>query len=271
MTAGARIGAAALVAALGARACSSRPSRSRIRSATSRSTTSRRCASRRTRSRSTSSSTAPRSRRSRSGSASTSTAMATLQRRRARRPSARPPARRSRPISGLAVGGSRLAPTVVAAGLTFPPGAGGLPTMRLVCEYAAALAGADRARRPRSPSRTASFAERIGWREIVVLGDGTSVAAADATAVDPAGVSNRLTSYPAGSADASRSTCARLRSSVTPGGPMLAAWSAPDAQAVVAPAQAAGDGSAAGSGQRPSGRSPRCPAGSARTSPRSST
>ena len=39
-------------------------------------------------------------------------------------------------------------------------------------------------RRPRRPwpSRTRSFAERIGWREIVVVGDGVSVAGATATA-----------------------------------------------------------------------------------------
>jgi nickel/cobalt transporter (NicO) family protein len=37
----------------------------------------------------------------------------------------------------LAVDGRALAPNLVAAGLSTPPGAGGLPTMRLVCEFEA--------------------------------------------------------------------------------------------------------------------------------------
>src|SRR5689334_5953582 len=37
----------------------------------------------------------------------------------------------------LAVGGTSLTPTLVEAALTFPPGVGGLSTMRLVCGYSA--------------------------------------------------------------------------------------------------------------------------------------
>jgi ABC-type nickel/cobalt efflux system permease component RcnA len=86
----------------------------------------------------------------------------------------------------LVADGSPLPTTVVAAGLSTPPGAGGLSTMRLVCELEAALA---------SPLDTGavvtfedrSFAERIGWREIVLVRDGDA---------GGAGVSARLTSYP---------------------------------------------------------------------------
>ena len=39
----------------------------------------------------------------------------------------------------LAVAGRAIQPSLVAAGLSLPPGAGGLSTMRLVCEYEARL------------------------------------------------------------------------------------------------------------------------------------
>jgi len=82
----------------------------------------------------------------------------------------------------LTVGGTPLALQTTAAGISFPPGAGGLPTMRLVCEYAATVPAAAGAGTVLAYSDS-SFAERIGWREIVYDGD-------------LAGVSNRLTSYP---------------------------------------------------------------------------
>ncbi len=42
-----------------------------------------------------------------------------------------------------------------------------------------------------------SYAERLGWREIVAVGSGVSVAAADGGVLPSASVSGRLTSYPA--------------------------------------------------------------------------
>src|SRR5262249_18070974 len=92
--------------------------------------------------------------------------------------------------------GAAVQPTLTAAGLSTPAGAGGLTTMRLVCEFEAALA---------APLRDGaaigyedrSFAERIGWREIVIVGDGVTIAGqASGTTADPSGVSARLTSYP---------------------------------------------------------------------------
>jgi ABC-type nickel/cobalt efflux system permease component RcnA len=143
----------------------------------------------------------------------------------------------------LTVSGQRLSLAVDEAGISFPPGAGGLVTMRTVCEYSAV---------PASPisSGTAigyqdqSFAERIGWREIVLLGDGITLAAgstgADPAGTDPAGVSRRLTLYPTNLLtqplnQTSASTTA------SPGGPSLPAWSAPDA----APLTASGTSAAA--------------------------
>ena len=87
---------------------------------------------------------------------------------------------------------SRVLPLDVrAAGLTFPPGAAGLQTMRLSCEYEGALAA------PLAAGSSVSFADasspgRIGWREIVVAGDGATVEGT----VRTSSPSNRLTAYP---------------------------------------------------------------------------
>ncbi|MEP6896375.1 MAG: hypothetical protein ABI986_12275, partial [Chloroflexota bacterium] len=72
----------------------------------------------------------------------------------------------------------------------FPPGAGGLSTLRLTCEFNASTAGI-------AQMNTLSFAdhsytERIGWREIVVNGDGVKLNG-DFTSTS---VSQRLTLYP---------------------------------------------------------------------------
>jgi nickel/cobalt transporter (NicO) family protein len=129
----------------------------------------------------------------------------------------------------LTVDGRSVATTLVAAGLSLPPGAGGLSTMRLVCEFDAALPS------PIAVGSTVafedrSFAERIGWREIVVLGDGVQIGGpASGAPTNADGLSARLTSYPKDLL----TTPLDMRSasvSVTPGGPSLAAWSAPDAQ-----------------------------------------
>jgi len=78
----------------------------------------------------------------------------------------------------------------VAAGLQLQPGAADLQTLRLVCELTAdtgviadgsTIAFTD-----------ASYPDRLGWREIVVRGDGMRIEGQD-TATD---VTERLTSYP---------------------------------------------------------------------------
>jgi ABC-type nickel/cobalt efflux system permease component RcnA len=132
----------------------------------------------------------------------------------------------------LAVDGTALPPGLTAAGLALAPGAGGLPTMRLVCEYEAALAT------PLAGPSTIvfedrSFAERIGWREIVVIGDGVTLAGANADSQSPTGdgISRRLTSYPTDLL-AQPLDVRSVRFEATPGGPDIAPRSAPDAQPI---------------------------------------
>ncbi|HXU86171.1 MAG TPA: hypothetical protein VN773_10220 [Verrucomicrobiae bacterium] len=75
----------------------------------------------------------------------------------------------------------------------FPPGAGGLSTLRLECGYTAPVAPAI------GTSTTiafndASYPERIGWREIVATADGTIL---DTHGLPAASPSRKLTAYPA--------------------------------------------------------------------------
>jgi ABC-type nickel/cobalt efflux system permease component RcnA len=121
----------------------------------------------------------------------------------------------------LSVDGTRSDLRTTHTGISFPIGQGA-PTMRLVCGYEASLTT------PISGSATISFsdgsyAERLGWREIVAIGDGLTVAGAQT-----ASITNRLTSYPADllavPLDQRSATL-----SVAPGGPALAPFSVPDA------------------------------------------
>jgi nickel/cobalt transporter (NicO) family protein len=139
----------------------------------------------------------------------------------------------------LDAGGASLPLSVQDAGLSFPPGAGGLVTMRLVCEYEATLAapvsdGTDISFADRS------FAERIGWREIVLEGDGVKLAGVQAPS-DRGGVSQRLTLYPTNLL--TQPLDMRSASVIAaPGGGSLPAWTAPDASPLVTGATTAGSG-----------------------------
>lgn len=142
----------------------------------------------------------------------------------------------------LAAGATPVPLAIGAAGLSFPPGAGGLTTMRLVCEYTGSL-GVAIAGGTSLTFEDASFAERIGWREIVVAGDGVTIAGREAMQLS--GVSNRLTSYPATLLTQpldERSIAVEASS----GGPALAPWSAPDATPLQAAPSVAAGGSAIG-------------------------
>ena len=133
----------------------------------------------------------------------------------------------------LRAGPATLRLAVAAAGLSFPAGAGGVPTMRLVCEYEAVLPA-------RIAGATAVHFEdrsnpgRIGWREIVVNGDGT-ILTGDLPATS---LSARLTSYPQ---DLLSQALDVRGASVTamPGGPVLPPFSAPDAYPVAVTASPA--------------------------------
>jgi nickel/cobalt transporter (NicO) family protein len=72
----------------------------------------------------------------------------------------------------------------------FPAGAGGLPTLRLTCEFSAPIVNA--AQLTSLSFADQSYAERIGWREIVVNTEGVTLNGEFSST----SISNRLTSYP---------------------------------------------------------------------------
>jgi hypothetical protein len=74
-------------------------------------------------------------------------------------------------------GGAPLSLTVVEAGLAFPAGVGGLPTMRETCALEAALTDAIGTVPVRVDVRDGSYPERIGWREIVAIRAGMTLTA----------------------------------------------------------------------------------------------
>jgi nickel/cobalt exporter len=122
------------------------------------------------------------------------------------------------PSVELTIGGDRASIVVQAAGVSFPPGAGGLSTMRVVCQYAAALTA------PLAPATPIHFAEtseagRIGWREIIVSGDRMTIGASSLASTS---VSDRLTHYPADLL-AVPLAIADTSFTATPGGPSVAA------------------------------------------------
>ena len=83
----------------------------------------------------------------------------------------------------------------VEAGISFPPGVGGLSTWRLVCGFEAALAAPIGARPTRVTYSDESYPNRLGWREIVVRGSGVVLAMVEGERRNSS-VSARLTAYP---------------------------------------------------------------------------
>ena len=137
----------------------------------------------------------------------------------------------------LTVDGRSLALQPTQTGLSFPMGQGS-PTMRLVCAYRAAL---DDLITESSvfTFEDVSYAERLGWREIVVEGDGMTLVDSDAPQT---GTSNRLATYPTDllAIPLGQSTAAfRAR----PGGPALPVLAVPDASPIegLAPEAPIGD------------------------------
>ena len=134
------------------------------------------------------------------------------------------------PSLRLGLDGTALELRLVEAGLAFPPGVGGLSTMRLVCGFQAVPGSALTAGSRLTFSDT-SFPDRLGWREIVVTGSGVGVAAAGEGELRAASTSARLTAYPTkllaqGLHDASAAVV------VTPGGRSLPPLSIDDATPV---------------------------------------
>jgi ABC-type nickel/cobalt efflux system permease component RcnA len=93
----------------------------------------------------------------------------------------------------LAVNGARAALNVVEQNLSFPEGQGGLLTLRMTFDLRAEAAGA--AQPLAIDYRDDNFAERIGWREVIVrAGDGVALSDASVPAQDQ---SDELRTYPA--------------------------------------------------------------------------
>ncbi len=91
-----------------------------------------------------------------------------------------------------------------------------------------------------------SFGERVGWREIVVVGSGVTLDDGG-SALRASSPSNRLTRYPD---DLLTQALADTEVSVlvSPGGPALPAFDIPDADAVVAPGEASEEPAPAAAG-----------------------
>ena len=75
--------------------------------------------------------------------------------------------------------------------LSFPPGQGGLPTLRLECPLRASLAAG--AGQHTLVYEDRNFVGRLGWREIIAVGEGAAIRSSD---VDDVDVTHRLTQYP---------------------------------------------------------------------------
>lgn len=92
----------------------------------------------------------------------------------------------------LTAGGVAVPLTPVAHTLTFPPGQGDLPTLRLEMQLSAALPAGDEALD--IAYEDGNFADRIGWREIVINAGSGALLSASVPAAD---VSHQLRDYPA--------------------------------------------------------------------------
>jgi nickel/cobalt exporter len=75
------------------------------------------------------------------------------------------------------------------SGLRFPPGQGGLPTLRLTCELVAMSGRGGHA----LEFRNTNLGDRVGWHEITAVGDGTTLVR---STVPRTSVSHALTAYP---------------------------------------------------------------------------
>lgn len=130
----------------------------------------------------------------------------------------------------VTAGGAPLELVALMAGLAFPPGVGGLSTMRESCAFEAALPAPIAAGATEITYADRSFPERIGWREIVARGSEVTLAAATGELRETS-VSHRLTSYPA-DLIATPLADQRLEVTASPGGPALPPFEVQDAQPI---------------------------------------
>ena len=140
--------------------------------------------------------------------------------------------------------------TLDEAGLTFPPGVGGLSTMRVVCGFSATFDGALRAG-SRIAFADGSFADRLGWREIVAQGSGVTLEPGVGE-LRTTSVSQRLTTYPTSLlTQALHDT--RITVVATPGGLTAAAFGIGDAWPLAGTGDVSGAAGGAGVNVSPTG------------------
>src|SRR5258706_8394129 len=77
------------------------------------------------------------------------------------------------PDLNLLLNNKPLALTLTSSSVEFPAGAGGLPTLRLTCEFRTSVS--DMGQMTSLSFADNSYSERIGWREIVVNSDGVTL------------------------------------------------------------------------------------------------
>ncbi len=134
-----------------------------------------------------------------------------------------------RPSLALTVAGAAQTLDLDEAGLFFPPGVGGLSTMRMVCEFQATLAVPIAAATPITFADT-SFVDRLGWREIVVTGSGVTLSGTDGK-LRATTDSARLTRYPTNLLTQALADAA-VSMTAAPGGPTLTPLEITDATPV---------------------------------------
>ncbi len=94
------------------------------------------------------------------------------------------------PLLSLTINGQRAPLKLSAASVEFPPGVGGLFTLRLSCSFIAELSGSGNP--VKAHFQNQAFATRQGWREIILLAEDLSIEGS----VKTESVSDRLRTYP---------------------------------------------------------------------------
>ena len=112
---------------------------------------------------------------------------------------------------GVAVDGRPVPLQVAGSDLSYPPGQGGLDTLRLECRLEAAVAVGTADVR----LHDGNLAGRVGWHEVTAVGDGATLVRSD---VPERSASERLTDYPSRAPLDQRSASVSVR----PGGPRSA-------------------------------------------------
>ena len=95
-----------------------------------------------------------------------------------------------KPSLNLLLNKKALDVTLASSSVEFPAGVGGLPTLRLTCQFQAPFDSTTK--NPEISFTNNAFPDRLGWKEIVVIPDGVSLQGDFAST----SLSNRLTSYP---------------------------------------------------------------------------